>query len=99
MKASPLKTKNTYRQIIVAPEVIQMLKEKKEREDGFSPYVFSSPTGGPMCPDSMLHMLHRVLKRAGLEKIRFHVKKTRKIPVWVKTWVRRDSKTAKRPEM
>ena len=25
-----------------------------------------------MCPDSMLHMLHRVLKRAGLEKIRFH---------------------------
>ena len=25
-----------------------------------------------MCPDSMLHMLHRVLKRAGLEMIRFH---------------------------
>ena len=72
VKASPLKTKNAYRQIIVAPEVIQMLREKKEREDGFSPYVFSSPTGGPMCPDSMLHMLHRVLKRAGLEKIRFH---------------------------
>ena len=72
VKASPLKTKNAYRQIIVAPEVIQMLREKKEREDGFSPYVFSSPTGGPMCPDSMLHMLHRVLKRAGLEMIRFH---------------------------
>ena len=25
-----------------------------------------------MRPDSMLHMLHRVLKRAGLEKIGFH---------------------------
>ena len=24
-----------------------------------------------MCPDSMLHMLNRVLKRAGLEMIRF----------------------------
>ena len=25
-----------------------------------------------MCPDSMLKMLHRVLKRAGLEEIPFH---------------------------
>ena len=25
-----------------------------------------------MCPDAMLKMLHRVLKRAGLPKIRFH---------------------------
>ena len=25
-----------------------------------------------MCPDSMLKMLHRVLKRAGLKEIRFH---------------------------
>ena len=31
-----------------------------------------SPTGGPMSPDSVLHMLHRVLKRAGLPKVRFH---------------------------
>ena len=72
VKESPLKTKNAYRQIIVAPEVIQMLKEKKEREDGFSAYAFSSPVGGPMCPDSMLKMLHRVLHRAGLEEIPFH---------------------------
>ena len=72
VKESPLKTKNAYRQILVAPEVVQMLKEKKEREDGFSIYSFSSPTGGPMCPDSMLKMLHRVLKRAGMEEIPFH---------------------------
>lgn len=72
VKESPLKTKNAYRQIIVPPEVAQILKEKKERENGFSEYVFSSPTGGPISPDSILKMLHRVLKRAGLEKVRFH---------------------------
>ena len=27
---------------------------------------------GPMSPDSVLHMLQRVLKRAGLPRIRFH---------------------------
>ena len=26
----------------------------------------------PHLPDSVLHMLHRVLKRAGLPKVRFH---------------------------
>lgn len=72
VQESPLKTKNAYRQIILPTEVAQMLWEKREREDGFSVYAFSSPTGGPMCPDSMLNMLHRVLKRAGLEMIRFH---------------------------
>ena len=29
-------------------------------------------TEGPMSPDSVLHMLQRVLKRAGLPRIRFH---------------------------
>lgn len=72
VKESPLKTKNAYRQIIVPPEVSQILEEKKDRENGFSEYVFSSPTGGPISPDSVLKMLHRVLKRAGLEKVRFH---------------------------
>lgn len=72
VKESPLKTKNAYRQIIVPPEVSEILKKKKDRENGFSEYVFSSPTGGPISPDSVLKMLHRVLKRAGLEKVRFH---------------------------
>ena len=31
-----------------------------------------TPTGGSMSPDSVLHMLQRVLKRAGLPRIRFH---------------------------
>lgn len=34
--------------------------------------MFPSPNGGPISPDSVLHMLHRVLKRAGLPKVRFH---------------------------
>ena len=34
--------------------------------------MFPGPTGGPMSPDSVLHMLHRVLKRAGLPRVRFH---------------------------
>ena len=34
--------------------------------------MFPSPTGGPISPDSVLHMLHRVLKRAGLPDLRFH---------------------------
>ncbi len=44
----------------------------KKRENRFSKYVFSSPSGGPISPDSVLNMLHRVLKRAGLPAIRFH---------------------------
>ena len=49
-----------------------MLKYKQLKEQGYSEYVFSSPTGGAISPDSVLHMLHRVLARAGLPKIRFH---------------------------
>ena len=44
----------------------------RQKEKNRSKYVFPSPTGGPMSPDSVLHMLHRVLKRAGLPKVRFH---------------------------
>ena len=34
--------------------------------------MFPGPTGGPISPDSVLHILHRVLKRAGLPRVRFH---------------------------
>ena len=72
VQESPLKTKNAYRQIIIPKDIAQLLKEKQKREQDFSEYVFPSPNGGPMCPDAMLKMLHRVLKRAGLPTIRFH---------------------------
>ena len=67
---APLKTKNSYRVLSIGADAVEILKEQRKRTH--SEYVFPSPTGGPMSPDSVLHMLHRVLKRAGLPKIRFH---------------------------
>ena len=68
----PLKTKNSYRKIIVPSDVLEVLKNKQIQENNAGEYVFPSPTGGAISPDSVLHMLHRVLARAGLPKIRFH---------------------------
>ena len=65
---APLKTKNSYRNIAVGADTVKVLKGMEQKDE----YVFPSPYGGPMSPDSVLHMLQRVLKRAGLERIRFH---------------------------
>ncbi len=67
---APLKTKNSYRNVSIGADAAGILKAQKARVGGV--YVFPSPTGGPISPDSVLHMLHRVLKRAGLPKVRFH---------------------------
>ena len=67
----PLKTKNAYRTLPLSADAIDVLKMQKCKV-GNSEWVFPSPTGGPMSPDSVLHMLQRVLKRAGLPRIRFH---------------------------
>ena len=68
---APLKTKNAYRTLPLSADAIDILKMQKCKV-GNSEWVFPSPTGGPMSPDSVLHMLQRVLKRAGLPRIRFH---------------------------
>jgi integrase len=65
---APPKTKNSYRNIAIGADAIKVLKGVEQKDE----YVFPSPYGGPMSPDSVLHMLQRVLKRAGLERIRFH---------------------------
>ena len=67
----PLKTKNAYRTLPLSTEAIDVLMQQRIKT-GNSEWVFPSPTGGPLSPDSVLHMLHRVLKRAGLPKVRFH---------------------------
>lgn len=67
---APLKTKNSYRTVSIGEDAVGILIEQKEKSH--SEYVFPSPTGGPISPDSVLHMLHRVLKRAGLPQVRFH---------------------------
>lgn len=68
---APLKTKNAYRTLSLSEDTAEVLRQQ-QRKAGGSPWVFPSPTGGPLSPDSVLHMLHRVLKRAGLPKVRFH---------------------------
>ena len=60
-----------YRTLPLADDTIQVLNQQRKKV-GSSPWVFPSPTGGPISPDSVLHMLHRVLKRAGLPRVRFH---------------------------
>lgn len=66
---APLKTKNSYRNIAIGTDTVELLRQMKRQST--SEYVFPSPAGGPISPDSILHMLQRVLKRAGLEKIPF----------------------------
>ena len=66
-----LKSKRTCRNLPLAEDTVSILKEQKKKV-GSSPWVFPSATGGPISPDSVLHMLHRVLKRAGLPEVRFH---------------------------
>ena len=70
VKEVPLKTKNAYRNISISQDAVDILKEMEQRKT--SEYVFPSPTGGPISPDSVLNMLHRVLKREGLPSVRFH---------------------------
>ena len=71
VREAPLKTKNAYRTISLGTDAVGILKQQREKQPS-SAYVFPGPTGGPIAPDSVLHMLHRVLDRAGLPEIRFH---------------------------
>ena len=71
-KESPLKTKNTYRTVAISTDVVDLLREKRTHDSGFSKYVFPSPNGGPQDPDSVRPMFLRILARAGLDELRFH---------------------------
>ena len=55
----------------MSEDIIRVLKQQK-KEIGSSPWVFALPTDSLILPDSVLHILHRVLKRAGLPRVRFH---------------------------
>lgn len=67
---APLKTKNSYRVVSISPQAIEVLQEQKRKTK--EEYVFPSPNGGPISPDSVNNMLKRVLERAGIPKVRFH---------------------------
>ena len=67
---APLKTKNSYRAVTISQQAIEVLREQKRKTN--DQYVFPSPNGGPISPDSVNNMLKRVLERAGIPKVRFH---------------------------
>ncbi len=67
---APLKTKNSNRAVTISQQAIEVLKTQKAKTD--DEYVFPSPNGGPISPDSVNNMLKRVLARAGIPKVRFH---------------------------
>lgn len=67
---APLKTKNSYRAVSISPQAVEVLKTQKAKTN--DEYVFPSPNGGPISPDSVNNMLKRVLERAGIPKVRFH---------------------------
>lgn len=67
---APLKTKNSYRAVTISPQAVEVLKLQKAKTN--DAYVFPSPNGGPISPDSVNNMLKRVLERAGISKVRFH---------------------------
>lgn len=67
---APLKTKNSYRAVTISQQAIEVLKTQKAKT--YDEYVFPSPNGGPISPDSVNNMLKRVLARAGIPKVRFH---------------------------
>ena len=67
---APLKTKNSYRAVTISQQAIEVLKTQKAKTN--DEYVFPSPNGGPISPDSVNNMLKRVLERAGIPKVRFH---------------------------
>ncbi len=59
--------KNTYRSIAIGADAIEVLRGINQTSE----YVFLSAHGDPMSPDITLHILQRVLKWAGLDRIRF----------------------------
>ena len=67
---APLKTKNSYRTVTISPQAIEVLNQQRAKTK--DEFVFPSPNGGPISPDSVNNMLKRVLERAGIPKVRFH---------------------------
>lgn len=68
---APLKMKNAYRTLPLSEDAVDVLRQQKENAKRRL-WVFQSPNGGPISPNSVIHMLHRVLERAGLPQVRFH---------------------------
>ena len=54
----------------ISPQAVEVLNQQRAKTK--DEFVFPSPNGGPISPDSVNNMLKRVLERAGIPKVRFH---------------------------
>ena len=72
LKVLPPKTKNAVRKIVLPQQTIELLLAEHERHPD-SPLLFPSPkTGGHLDPPAVTRKLKTLLKRAGMDEIRFH---------------------------
>ena len=68
---APLKTKNAYRTLPMSADAIDVLMQQR-RKTGNSEWVFPSPTGSPMHPDSVTDWMNKFSKRHELPHINPH---------------------------
>ncbi|MEH0544141.1 tyrosine-type recombinase/integrase [Streptomyces sp. B21-105] len=76
------KTRASERRIALPTECVHSLKNHRERQQeerravgarwSDSGLVFTTPTGGPLDPANLTRRFGRLLRRAGLRRIRFH---------------------------
>ena len=72
LKVLPPKTKNAVRKIVVPKQTIELLTEEHEKHPD-SPLLFPSPkTDTYLDPPAVARKLKTLLKRAGMDEIRFH---------------------------
>ena len=70
VKVVPPKTETSVRQISVSQQVIDLLKQEHEKHPD-NPIMFPSPVNGGMWyPDAINRLHQRILKSAGLERVR-----------------------------
>jgi integrase len=66
------KTPNSTRVVPIPEHAVKLLKEEHSKHPD-NPYMFPSPVTGSMYyPDSVSRIHKRILRRAGLEVVRFH---------------------------
>lgn len=72
LKVTRPKTQNSVRTVVIPQQAVDLLLQEHEKHPD-SPYMFPSPvTGGMYGPDCVGRIHQKLLKKAGIEHIRFH---------------------------
>ena len=79
LKTMKPKSNKSLRQVNLSPEAVVMLREMKDRSIQLlgqnwneSAYVFSHDDGTPFDPDTITHAFASMIKKAGINHLRFH---------------------------